>query len=103
MASLSLPPSQGIPHFDHPQPNTPGNRRSMGTPLPNPPFVFPARDPDAPETQSENPEHRERPALPAFSLILALSSRRIFQHRLFRIEPLDIVDVPVSLLVATIW
>ncbi|KAJ6041742.1 uncharacterized protein N7446_012808 [Penicillium canescens] len=67
MASLSLPPSQGIPHFDHPQPNTPGNRRSMGTPLPNPPFVFPARDPDAPETQSENPEHRERPALPAFS------------------------------------
>ncbi|KAJ5301326.1 hypothetical protein PENANT_c023G07838 [Penicillium antarcticum] len=66
MASISLPPSQGFPHFD-PQSNAPGNRHSMGTPLPNPPFVFPARDPDAPETQSETLERRERPALPAFS------------------------------------
>ncbi|KAJ5771359.1 uncharacterized protein N7511_003410 [Penicillium nucicola] len=66
MASISLPPSQGFPHFD-PQPNAPGNRHSMGSPLPNPPFVFPARDPDAPETQSETPERRDRPALPAFS------------------------------------
>ena len=39
----------------------------MHTPLPNPPFVFPARDPDSPNTQSETPERRERAALPAFS------------------------------------
>jgi hypothetical protein len=39
----------------------------MHAPLPNPPFVFPAHDPEASNTQSAAPEHRERAALPAFS------------------------------------
>ena len=68
MASISLPPSQaGLPqHFDT-QSSDHTRRQSMHAPLPNPPFVFPARDPEAPDTQSETPERRERAALPAFS------------------------------------
>ncbi|KAJ5493894.1 hypothetical protein N7463_009981 [Penicillium fimorum] len=69
MASLSLPPqSQGFPpHFDTSNLSARHRRQHTHTPLPNPPFVFPARDPDAPNTQSETPERRERAALPAFS------------------------------------
>ncbi|KAJ5382486.1 hypothetical protein N7517_000397 [Penicillium concentricum] len=68
MASLSLPQSQGFPpHFDTSNLSASRDRRQhMHAPLPNPPFVFPARDPDA-STQSETPERRERAALPAFS------------------------------------
>lgn len=40
---------------------------SMPAPLPNPPFVFPARDPVAADSQSEMSEGRAPPALPAFS------------------------------------
>ncbi|KAJ5135436.1 uncharacterized protein N7515_004714 [Penicillium bovifimosum] len=70
MASISLPQSQAgfLPHFDtsnQSPPNT--DRRHMHAPLPNPPFVFPAHDSDTPDSQSETVEHRERPALPAFS------------------------------------
>ncbi|KAJ5481954.1 hypothetical protein N7475_000766 [Penicillium sp. IBT 31633x] len=71
MASISLPPQSqaGFPsHFDTSnQPSTAPDRRHMHVPLPNPPFVFPARDSDTPNTQSETLERRERPALPAFS------------------------------------
>lgn len=68
MASISLPPSQSgfSPHFET-EPKSHSRHRSMHAPLPNPPFVFPARDPDAVDTQSDPPEHRERAALPAFS------------------------------------
>ncbi|KAJ5332336.1 hypothetical protein MYU51_019405 [Penicillium brevicompactum] len=68
MASISLPPSQsGFPPQFNNQPNGHSRHQSMHSPLPNPPFVFPARDPDSPDTQSEAPERRERAALPAFS------------------------------------
>lgn len=39
----------------------------MPAPLPNPPFVFPARDPDGPDSQSETAESRPPQTLPAFS------------------------------------
>ncbi|CAI7628649.1 unnamed protein product [Penicillium glandicola] len=70
MASISLPPQSQAgfpPHFDTSNQSSPDRRQHMHTPLPNPPFVFPARDPDAPNTQPETPERRERAALPAFS------------------------------------
>ncbi|KAJ5793850.1 hypothetical protein N7457_000449 [Penicillium paradoxum] len=70
MASISLPPQSqaGFPtHFDTSNQSNATDRRHMHAPLPNPPFVFPARDPDTANAQSETPEHRERPALPAFS------------------------------------
>ncbi|OQE18029.1 hypothetical protein PENFLA_c022G01141 [Penicillium flavigenum] len=72
MASISLPPQSqaGFPsHFDtSDQSNaSPDRRQHMRAPLPNPPFVFPARDPDASNDESETPERRERTALPAFS------------------------------------
>jgi hypothetical protein len=68
MASISLPPSQAgfPPHFDT-QPSDHTRHQSMHSPLPNPPFVFPARDPEAPDAQPGTPERRERAALPAFS------------------------------------
>ncbi|KAI2744276.1 hypothetical protein DTO013E5_910 [Penicillium roqueforti] len=72
MASISLPPQSQAgfsPHFDtsnHSNNPDPDRHQHMHAPLPNPPFVFPARDPDAP-TQSNPPERRERAALPAFS------------------------------------
>ncbi|KAJ5511863.1 hypothetical protein N7453_003966 [Penicillium expansum] len=71
MASISLPPQSQAgfpPHFDTSnQSDSPDRRQHMHTPLPNPPFVFPARDPDSPNNQSETPERWERAALPAFS------------------------------------
>ncbi|KAJ5359554.1 uncharacterized protein N7496_011967 [Penicillium cataractarum] len=72
MASISLPPqhrSGFSQHFDSPpSPNPDHNRRlTMPAPLPNPPFVFPARDPEAPEPQPETTKRRTPPALPAFS------------------------------------
>lgn len=39
----------------------------MPAPLPNPHFVFPARDPDMADSQPETSESRTPPALPAFS------------------------------------
>ncbi|KAJ5188349.1 hypothetical protein N7491_004673 [Penicillium cf. griseofulvum] len=71
MASLSLPPQSQAgfpPHFENSNLSASHDRRQhMHAPLPNPPFVFPARDPDFPDTQSETPERRERAALPSFS------------------------------------
>jgi hypothetical protein len=71
MASISLPPQSQAgfpPHFDTSDQSAPNtDRRHMHAPLPNPPFVFPARDSDTPDTQPETAEHRERLALPAFS------------------------------------
>lgn len=72
MASISLPPqhrSGFSQHFDSPpSPNPDHNRRlTMPTPLPNPPFVFPARDPEASEPPPETTQRRTPPALPAFS------------------------------------
>ncbi|KAJ5682524.1 hypothetical protein N7462_005689 [Penicillium macrosclerotiorum] len=73
MASLSLPPQSqsGFPqHFDSlPPPSAQSSRRlSMPAPLPNPPFVFPAHDPDGanPDSHVET-ESRAPAALPAFS------------------------------------
>ncbi|RAH65083.1 putative cell wall proline rich protein [Aspergillus aculeatinus CBS 121060] len=75
MASISLPPQHPItPAFSEylrPIDRSPvGHSRrnlTMSTPLPNPPFVFPARDPG--DTASEAPATRRRtpPPLPAFS------------------------------------
>ncbi|GIC91765.1 putative cell wall proline rich protein [Aspergillus udagawae] len=78
MASISLPlppqsPAVLSQHFDSPGPSPSRHSRrnlSMATPLPNPPFVFPARDPETPNIQpSAAPEPRSRipPPLPAFS------------------------------------
>ncbi|KAJ5204603.1 uncharacterized protein N7498_005482 [Penicillium cinerascens] len=72
MASISLPPQSrsGFPqHFDSSAPSdiNSSHRMSMPAPLPNPPFVFPARNPDAADSQSEMSESRTPPALPAFS------------------------------------
>ncbi|KAJ5167069.1 uncharacterized protein N7482_005850 [Penicillium canariense] len=70
MASISLPPQprSGFPsHFDAPPPNSDSScRLSMPAPLPNPPFVFPARDPEGSDSQAKMPG-RTPPALPAFS------------------------------------
>ena len=70
MASISLPPQSqpGFPqHFDSTPSDAEPNRRMTMPPLPNPPFVFPARDPDAPASEPEDAERRTPPALPAFS------------------------------------
>lgn len=67
MASISLPPQPqpGFPqHFESSSSDNSASRRLTMPPLPNPPFVFPARDPDAAE---EETEHRTPPALPSFS------------------------------------
>ncbi|KAJ5975682.1 hypothetical protein N7481_009389 [Penicillium waksmanii] len=68
MASISLPPQPRAgfaQHFDSsPQPDTIATRRLTMPPLPNPPFVFPARDPDATDQETDR---RTPPALPAFS------------------------------------
>ena len=65
MASISLPPQSrsGFQHFDT-SGDPESNRRLTMPPLPNPPFVFPARDPDGPNSHPEAPAP---PALPAFS------------------------------------
>ncbi|KAJ5676924.1 uncharacterized protein N7477_002557 [Penicillium maclennaniae] len=66
MASISLPPQSqsGFPqHFDSSAPANvnASHRMSMPAPLPNPNFVFPARDPDMSNSE------RAPPALPVFS------------------------------------
>lgn len=70
MASIYFPP-QSQPgfsqHFDSSPPDTKSNRRISMPHLPNPPFVFPARDPDAPVSDPQDSEQRTPPALPAFS------------------------------------
>ncbi|KAF9886315.1 hypothetical protein FE257_011574 [Aspergillus nanangensis] len=76
MASISLPPQpQASSTFSHYLDSTSQsprghNRRnlSMSHPLPNPPFVFPARDPDATPDAPEPMANPGAPApLPAFS------------------------------------
>ncbi|GFF26358.1 hypothetical protein IFM58399_01387 [Aspergillus lentulus] len=78
MASISLPlppqsPAALSQHFDSPgqSPSRHSRRNlSMAAPLPNPPFVFPARGPETSNIQpSAAPEQRSRipPPLPAFS------------------------------------
>jgi hypothetical protein len=79
MASISLPPQHrsgfSQPFDSPPSPNPDHNRRlTMGSPLPNPPFVFPARDPEASESQPEPKQRRTPPALPAFSFNPGASS-----------------------------
>ncbi|KAJ5161654.1 hypothetical protein N7492_007046 [Penicillium capsulatum] len=68
MASISLPPQSrpGFQHFDTAATSTQSTRRLTMPPLPNPPFVFPARDPGGLES-SETSQERAPPALPAFS------------------------------------
>ncbi|KAJ5391801.1 hypothetical protein N7509_007291 [Penicillium cosmopolitanum] len=57
MASISLPPQPRAgfaQHFDSsPQSDTIASRRLTMPPLPNPPFVFPARDPDAADQETD--------------------------------------------------
>ncbi|KAJ5147153.1 hypothetical protein N7526_000505 [Penicillium atrosanguineum] len=72
MASISLPPQSQSgfpPHFDSSAPANvnSSHRMSMPAPLPNPHFVFPARDPDMVDSPAETLESRAPPALPAFS------------------------------------
>lgn len=71
MTSISLPPqSHSLPNpalHEHSRRNL-----SMSTPLPNPPFVFPARDPDSrsspsPRFSAPSVARSPPPALPAFS------------------------------------
>lgn len=77
MASISLPPpsqptifSQHYDTVDHPFRGHSRRPLSMSSPLPNPPFVFPARDPedaDVRPSATPEPQSRTRPPLPAFS------------------------------------
>ncbi|KAK1146530.1 hypothetical protein N8T08_002960 [Aspergillus melleus] len=70
--SLPLPPQHSSAFSQHFEPlGQPPSGRSrrhlaMSTPLPNPPFVFPARDPDAMPRTAEPPSNA-RHSLPAFS------------------------------------
>ncbi|GES59258.1 cell wall proline rich protein [Aspergillus terreus] len=74
MASISLPPqpqtTSSFSHYldsaPHPAPGHSRRNLTMSSPLPNPPFVFPARDPSA---APQTPERKSRSAapLPAFS------------------------------------
>ncbi|KAL4750982.1 hypothetical protein BDW72DRAFT_174772 [Aspergillus terricola var. indicus] len=74
MASISLPlqpqTAPSPPHyFDSADPAPSRHRRNltMSTPLPNPPFVFPARDHDEPDKQDLDTTTNGRSSLPAFS------------------------------------
>lgn len=74
MASISLPlqpqPASSLPHyFDSTDriPNLHRRNQTMSTPLPNPPFVFPAREPDETHNSGSVTMANDRPALPAFS------------------------------------
>lgn len=69
MASISLPPQStpGFQHFDASLPRADSTRRLTMPPLPNPPFVFPFRESDGPNSQAEMPQRLTPPALPAFS------------------------------------
>ncbi|KAL4869769.1 hypothetical protein BDV12DRAFT_167187 [Aspergillus spectabilis] len=75
MASISLPlqpqTTSSFPHYFNSAGRAP-NRHSrpnytMSAPLPNPPFVFPARDPDGEHNQVSETTNDERLPLPAFS------------------------------------
>ena len=72
MTSISLPPqpysASAFAQYMGPPTHSPGRHSrnlTMSAPLPNPPFVFPARSPD--ESSQPNPQPTSRPALPAFS------------------------------------
>ncbi|KAL4995110.1 hypothetical protein BDV10DRAFT_175466 [Aspergillus recurvatus] len=74
MASISLPlqsqTAPSPPHYLDSADRAPsGHRRNltMSIPLPNPPFVFPARVPDEPDNQDAESTTNGRPPLPAFS------------------------------------
>ncbi|KAJ5490825.1 hypothetical protein N7539_002392 [Penicillium diatomitis] len=73
MASISLPPQHQPGFSPHsPFPSSPSNsdhsrRLTMPAPLPNPPFVFPARDSDQSPPQSKPKQRRAPSALPTFS------------------------------------
>ncbi|CAI7674432.1 unnamed protein product [Penicillium manginii] len=68
MASISLPPQPQAgfaQHFDSPpRSDTIASRRLTMPPMPNPPFIFPARDPDVADQETDR---QTPPALPAFS------------------------------------
>ncbi|KAE8153858.1 hypothetical protein BDV25DRAFT_148559 [Aspergillus avenaceus] len=73
MASISLPPppqsTSAFPQFLDTTSQAPIRHRrnlTMAAPLPNPPFVFPARDPDV-ELPASNSSSGGRPPLPAFT------------------------------------
>ncbi|KAJ5901906.1 hypothetical protein N7495_002434 [Penicillium taxi] len=69
MASISLPPSRSdfSQHFNTTVDSS--HRLSMPAPIPNPHFVFPARDsePHSKSNSNSNSGAQARPALPAFS------------------------------------
>ncbi|KAL4914073.1 hypothetical protein BDW62DRAFT_191367 [Aspergillus aurantiobrunneus] len=74
MASISLPlqpqSTSSLPHyFDSadPAPNRHRRNLTMSTPIPNPPFVFPARNPDDMSNKDSETTTNNRPPLPAFS------------------------------------
>ncbi|KAL4779457.1 hypothetical protein BJX76DRAFT_340656 [Aspergillus varians] len=102
MASISLPlqpqPASSLHHYFDPADRTPNRHRrnlTMSTPLPNPPFIFPARDPDDAHNKDSETMTNDRPALPAFSFnpgssqalvpapapTLTPSSNRVSSHR----------------------
>ncbi|KAL2847730.1 hypothetical protein BJX68DRAFT_239683 [Aspergillus pseudodeflectus] len=75
MASISLPvqpqTTSAFPHYFESVDRAPSGHsrrnQSMSAPLPNPPFVFPARQPDEAQDQTPGTMTHTRPALPAFS------------------------------------
>ncbi|KAL2855861.1 hypothetical protein BJY01DRAFT_203897 [Aspergillus pseudoustus] len=75
MASISLPvqpqTNSPFPHYFDSVDRVPNghSRRnlSMSAPLPNPPFVFPARQPEEAQDRTSEAMTHTRPALPAFS------------------------------------
>ncbi|KAL4958791.1 putative cell wall proline rich protein [Aspergillus stella-maris] len=74
MASISLPlqpqTAPSPPHYLDTTDRAPSRHRrnqTMASPLPNPPFIFPARDPDDSRNQDSEFMPNSRPALPAFS------------------------------------
>ncbi|KAL4806656.1 hypothetical protein BDV18DRAFT_137951 [Aspergillus unguis] len=74
MASISLPlqpqTTSALPHYFDSVDRAPNRHRrnqTMSTPLPNPPFVFPARDPSDADNQGSATMTHERAPLPAFS------------------------------------
>ncbi|KAJ0424862.1 hypothetical protein BJY00DRAFT_275430 [Aspergillus carlsbadensis] len=100
MASISLPvqpqTTSAFPHYFESVDRSPSRHsrrnQSMSAPLPNPPFVFPARQSDEAQDRTSDTMTHTRPALPAFSfnpgstgptqpLAPAPSSHRASGHR----------------------